>query len=95
MAAFRHERDAETGAFVWPQAGNVTSLEPDNARARNEQTGNRPQGGRFSGSVCAHQRDDFAFFNVERDVPAGGHLTIGQFEAFGFEQGGHSTSTPR
>ena len=95
MAAFRYQRDAEIGAFIRTQTGNIASLEPDDARARNKRTGDRPQGGRFSGPVCTDQRDDLAFFNVKRDVPAGGHLAVRQFKSFGGEEGGHWISAPR
>ena len=95
MAAFRHKRDAEIGAFIRTQSGYIASLEADHARARNKRTGDRSQGGRFSGTVCTDQSDDLAFFNVKCDVPAGGHLAVRQFKSVGGEEGAHWTSAPR
>jgi hypothetical protein len=83
MAALRHKGDTEIGAFIRTQAGNIMSPESDDARAWNERAGDRPQGGRFSGPVCTNERNDFSFFNMNRDVPTGRRLAVRQFEPFG------------
>src|SRR5205085_1385313 len=95
MPSFRYQCDAEQGAFVRGNPGDVLPTEGNRAGARLEQARDGAQGGRLAGAIRTDQRDDLAFVDIDGDPPAHGSFAVGKFEVVCGEQRVHISSPPR
>src|SRR3990172_8221660 len=76
----RHERDAETEDRIGREADDRPACECDVARGGPEDAGDRPERRRLAGAVVAHEADQLALLDLERELLDGRAAALGYGE---------------